>query len=375
MRTTPKKEGYRFPAEWEQHEATWLSWPHNEKTWLNTETNENLVERIEEIYVQEIKALHEAERVNILVNSSDEEKKVRKLLQKEVDLKQIYFFHIPTVDVWIRDYGPLFVVNDDKKRLAMLHCRFDAWGGKYTRDQYPDDPTSWLADDASIPREINKYLRIRRFVRDFTLEGGSIDCNGKGTLLTTKQCLLRTNYFGNKRNPHLNKTQITTFLKEHHNLSHIIWLDEGILGDDTDGHVDDLARFVNPTTVVYCREERRRSGNYAVLKENQEILENAVDQNGNKLNLIPLPMPAAVQNPNADPKRPETKQLPLSYANFYIGNAAVLLPVFGDKKKDSQVTWTLQQLFPDRKVVPLYARDFVLGFGTFHCSTQQQPLV
>ncbi len=371
----PKHFGFHMPAEWEHHEATWLSWPHNQITWFNSQTKKNLVKKIEDIYVEEIVALHEGESVNILVNGYFEQIIVYKKLKDRVNMSKINFFRIQTVDVWIRDYGPIFLVNEDRTSLAMLNFEFDAWGKKYTPENFQDDPASWLINDGVIPRKMYSHLDLLYFKESFVLEGGSIDVNGQGSLLTTKQCLLNENYLGNKRNPHISQLDIEQNLNETLNVNNIIWLEEGILGDDTDGHVDDIARFVAPKTILYACEKDESNPNYRILQKNLELLKSSKDQTGSSFDLVPLPMPGPVLNPNFDPARPETNFLPASYANFYIGNSAVLVPVFGDKKNDDIAVSTIKQFFPDRKIVPIYAGDFVMGLGTFHCSTQQQPKI
>jgi agmatine deiminase len=340
---TPRELGYRMPAEWEKHDSIWLSWPHDPTTFPSR------VAKAEETYVNIVKLIHEGENVNLFVKNEDmKEKSATLFKQADINLNKVHFWQFDYADVWFRDYGPTFVVNE-KRELAMVHWIFNSWGEKYQE----------LLKDSQIPKIINQKMNLTSFEPGIVLEGGSIDVNGKGTVLTTEQCLLNKN-----RNPQLSKKEIEIFLKNYLGASNVLWLKEGILGDDTDGHIDDLARFVNPTTVVCGFEDDKKDENYSVLKENYELLLKSVDQNGEKLNVVKLPMPGKVCG--------EGKRLPASYANFYIGNKTVLVPVFGHKN-DQTALAILQALFPDRKVAGVSCVDLVYGLGTIHCITQQQP--
>lgn len=341
---TPRELGYSMPAEWEKHDAVWLAWPHDPATFPDR------VEKVEEVYAQIIGAIHESEDVNLFVKDSAMKAKVVKLLdKKDVNLEKIHFFVFEYADVWFRDYGPIFVLDKTRGKLAMLHWVFNAWGEKYQE----------LMKDAGIPSIINRKMRLRCFNPGIVLEGGSIDVNGRGTLLTTEQCLLNRN-----RNPDLSKKEIEQYLKDYFGVSNVIWLKKGIAGDDTDGHIDDIARFVAPSTVLCAYEEDSTDENYPVLKENYEILRESGDQDGNGLNIIKLPMPGSVG---------EEQRLPASYANFYIGNKVVLVPVFGHET-DKKALNIIQRVFPDRKVAGINCPDLVHGMGTIHCITQQQPV-
>jgi len=341
---TPKKLGYSMPAEWERHDAIWLSWPHDPITFPDR------VEKVEKTYCEIIKALHENEKVNLLVKDSVMKKKAQGILKQcGVNPDDIVFHIYDYADVWFRDYGPIFLVNKKSGSLAMSHWIYNAWGGKYES----------LMKDTRIPEFINLSMNIPCFTPGIVMEGGSIDVNGKGTLLTTEQCLLNKN-----RNPHLNKSEIEEYLMEYLGVTNIIWLKNGIEGDDTDGHIDDIARFVNPTTVLCAYEENMHDVNHPVLHENYEILLHAKDQNGNKLNVIKLPMPGAIGD--------KETRLPASYANFYIGNKAVLVPIFGHEN-DAKALDIIQHQFPDRKVIGINCSDLVYGLGTLHCISQQQP--
>jgi agmatine deiminase len=349
MEETPKSTGFRMPAEWEPQAAIWLSWPHNLDTW------EDKLEQLEQIYCQIIQTMHTGQRVNVLVKDLEMEKSAMALLNKyRVDLQQVHFFRIPTEDTWIRDYGPTFVKKTDTsgktQEVAMVRWRFNAWGDKY------DD----LKRDDRIPEELNKFLNFRMFKPEIFLEGGSIDVNGCGTVLTTTQCLLNPN-----RNPHLSQSEIEDKLKEFLNVSKVLWLEEGIAGDDTDGHVDDIARFVNPNTVVCAYEDDPQDENYAPLKANYELLQQITDQENHPLKIIKLPMPGPVL-------AEDEFRLPASYANFYIGNESVAVPIFGHPN-DAKALAILEKCFPDRRVVGIRCEDMVYGYGTIHCSSQQQP--
>lgn len=341
---TPRELGYSMPAEWEKHSAVWLAWPHDPTTFPDR------IERAEEVYTQIIGAIHESEDMNLFVKDIAMKAKVVKLLDKKgVNMEKIHFSVFEYADVWFRDYGPIFVLDRTHRKLAMLHWVFNAWGGKYEE----------LLKDAIIPSIINQKMRLRCFNPGIVLEGGSIDVNGRGTLLTTEQCLLNRN-----RNPDLSKKEIEQYLKDYFGVSNVIWLKKGIAGDDTDGHIDDVARFVAPSTVLCAYEEDITDENYPVLKENYEILRESGDQDGNSLNLIKLPMPGSVGDGQV--------RLPASYANFYIGNKVVLVPVFGHEN-DKKALNIIQRVFPDRKVAGIDCTDLVYGLGAIHCITQQQP--
>ena len=343
LQKTPVELGYRMPAEWERHDAIWLSWPHDPLTFPDC------VERVENTYVKIIKEIHESEKVNLFVKNQAMKEKVVGMLQTVgVDFAKLRFFLFDYADVWFRDYGPTFIINNHQE-LAMVNWIFNAWGDKYDE----------LLKDKYIPQVINKTLQLPCFKPPLVMEGGSFDVNGKGTLLTTEQCLLNTN-----RNPNLTRSDIEKYLKEHLGITHFIWLKNGICGDDTDGHIDDLARFVNPTTIVCAYEDNPEDQNYEALKGNYEILKTSTDQNGNQLNIIKLPMPGNIIGDEC--------MLPASYTNFYIGNTKVLMPTF-NHKNDSTALSILQELFPDRKVIGIDCTDLVNGYGTIHCISQQQP--
>lgn len=341
---TPAKLGYCMPAEWGNHDAIWLAWPYDPATFPNR------VEKAERAYISIIKSIHESENVNLFVVNRGVKNKITGMLKREnVGLNNLKFHITDYADVWLRDYGPTFVVNRKEKKLAMVKWNFNAWGNKY----------EGLKKDSRIPFEMNKSMKLQMFEAGIVLEGGSIDANGKGTLLTTEQCLLNKN-----RNPNLAKEEIENHLKEFLGARHIIWLREGIVGDDTDGHIDDIARFVNPNTVLCAYEENEDDANYEILKENYMILTSSSDENGNKLNVIKLPMPGFADDKGG--------RLPASYANFYISNKVVLVPAF-NHENDGKALEIIQKCFPGRKAIGIDCRDMVYGLGTIHCISQQQP--
>jgi len=336
-----------MPAEWEKHDATWLAWPHDPVTFPDR------VKKVEKAYLKMIWVLHKKESVNLFVTDLKMKTRVTRILkQKDVELDKINVYVYNYADVWFRDYGPIFVINKEKKQKAFVHWVFNAWGGKY-KD---------LMGDAQIPFIISNRLQLNNFRPGIVLEGGSVDVNGKGTLLTTEQCLLNSN-----RNPHLSKDEIERFLVDYFGVNHIIWLKSGIAGDDTDGHIDNLARFVDPRTVLCAYEEDENDENHFKLRENYEILLKSTDQDGKRLKIIKMPMPPAIHTSTRDKKR-----LPASYLNFYVANKMILVPIF-KHKKDRLAMKIIQEQFPDRKVIGIDCTDIIYGMGAIHCIMQQQP--
>jgi agmatine deiminase len=346
-KTTPRSLDYYMPAEWARHDATWLSWPKNPLTFPD-----GVLAGVERVYVQMIAALSAGEKVKVLVNDAPSEEHARKMLESSnAIMENVEFPHIISSDVWIRDYGPTFLINSGKPWKAAVKWKFNAWGGKYDDIMYDD-----VAGE-----DVVQHSRAKVFRPGIVLEGGSIDVNGRGTVLTTEQCLLNPN-----RNPHLSREDIESYLEQYLNISKVIWLISGIEGDDTDGHVDDFARFVGPETVVCAYSEESAGHNPEVLATNLRILEEHRDNYGRPFKVIKLPMPEPIPLPE------EERVLPASYANFYIGNEVVLVPVFDDPS-DAEALRILSGCFPDRKLVPIAARDLVYGYGGFHCVTQQEP--
>ncbi len=346
MVATPKQLGYHFPAEWERHEATWLSWPHNENTWPGK------IEAIFDIYCQFIGHLVKGEKVRINVCSPEMQQGAEQRLKAAgVDLHQVEFFLHPTNDAWCRDHGPAFVVrNTQIDRKVIVDWDYNAWGGKYP----PHD-----LDDV-IPTKTAQSLGLPCFHPGIIMEGGSVEFNGAGTVLTTKACLLNPN-----RNPSLSQRQIEQYLIDFYGVEQILWLEDGIEGDDTDGHIDDLTRFVSTDTVVTVVAEDKSHPDYAVLQRNRKALTQMKLLNGTPLTVIDLPMPA--------PFFMEGQMLPCSYANFYISNAAVIVPIFNDPQ-DEIALEQLAACFKDRDVVGLDSRDIIWGLGSFHCLSQQEPV-
>ncbi len=344
---TPRSLGYSMPAEWARHRATWLAWPHNLETWPTD------LEQVRDVWVQMISALSRHEQVYLLVNDESSKREVAGRLKKtRAATENVTLLQIPTVDVWMRDYGPTFVTRYSVEQpLAFNDWIFNGWGRKYKSYE----------DDDRVAREIATLLKVPVFDHTIVLEGGSIEVNGAGTCLTTEQCLLNKN-----RNPFLTPPGIEQCLRDSLGVDHVIWLGEGIVGDDTDGHIDDIARFVNPTTVVCIVEANSKDENYGFLQDNYERLKNARDQNGEKLSIVTLPCPSPIYYEGA--------RLPASYANFYIANEVVLVPVFDDPK-DAEALGILQDLFPDHKVIGLRGNEVVAGLGALHCVTQQEPAV
>ena len=344
---TPAALGYAMPAEWARHRATWLSWPTNVETWPTQ------LERVRDIWVRMAGALTPHEQVYLLVaNEQAEQDVTARLLAAKCEWANVTLLRIPTVDVWMRDYGPTFVTRVSLDApLAFNDWIFNGWGGKYPSYE----------QDERVARAIAELLKVPVFDHKVVLEGGSIEVNGAGACLTTEQCLLNRN-----RNPHLSRSEIEQLLKNSLGVAQVIWLGEGIVGDDTDGHIDDIARFVNPMTVACVVEANARDENYAFLQDNYERLRSARDQHGNKFDIVTLPCPAPVFYEGA--------RLPASYANFYIANEIVLVPVFDDPS-DKIALGILQELFAERKVIGLRCNEVVAGLGAIHCVTQQEPAV
>lgn len=358
LNTHPEKSSrYRMPAEWEPHEATWLAWPHHHADWPGK------FEAIPWVYAEIIRNLARHERVELIVNNAAAEKESRKVLQRANALNENVRFHRwPTNRVWTRDSGCTFVVRDAKsnttseaKNLAAVQWRFNAWA-KYSNWQR-DVKISGLMAETSGAEELRPLFRGKPMV----LEGGSIEVNGAGTLLTTEECLLSTIQ---QRNPGMKREDYEKIFAEYLGISHVIWLNTGITGDDTHGHIDDLTRFVAPDTVLTAVESNPQDANYEPLRENIRRLRSATDQDGKPLAIVDLPMPAPVIFAG--------QRLPASYANFYLANELVLVPVFNDPN-DRVALDILADLFPDREVVGIYCGDFIWGFGAIHCMTQQQP--
>ncbi len=332
-----------MPAEWEYHKSIWLSWPKNLETFP-----QKILPKVEQVFVDIISAIFKSERVDLLVDDRATELRVKKMLAEKGVINNVFYHQIKSADVWTRDYGPTFVKKGDE--VKVVKWTYNSLGGKYDDLKYDNQTGEDMARASG-----KEILRP-----DIVLEGGSIDVNGKGSMLTTEQCLLNKN-----RNSKMTKKEIEEVLAKYLGVSNIIWLKDGIVGDDTDGHIDDIARFVSDKKIVCAIEQNKQDENYSALKKNFNLLQNAKDQEGDPFEIIPLPMPSPVKS--------DSQRLPASYANFYIGNKVVLLPVFNDKN-DAVAIEILKDCFPNRKIVPIFAEPLVWGFGTIHCSSQQQPV-
>jgi|SRR3989344_9637 len=338
---TPKQFGFTMPAEWEKHSSVWLAWPYDDTTFPNR------VKKIEKLYCEIIKALWESEEIELLVLSNSR-KKIEKILKNEdIDFKKISFHETDYGDVWTRDYAPIFLINRKEKKLGWIKAEYNAYG-KGTDLYYKP----LLKDDAVFN---NISPMGQKFNLDMVLEGGSIETNGEGILITTRQCLLNPN-----RNPYLNKNQIEENLKNYLGVNKIIWLQQGLTNDHTDGHIDNLVKFVSPDKVLCCYEDNPQDENYEILKNNFEILSKE------PFEIIKLPMPHM--------RYENGTKAPISYANFYIGNRIVLVPTYSDQN-DEKALKIIQSYFPNRKVVGIDCQDLIYGSGTIHCMTQQQPVI
>ncbi len=342
--STPIALGFRMPAEWEPQDAIWLSWPHKRASWPGQfrpipYVFANIVaqiSRIQNVRINAAAALH---------------KRAQSLCAKAgANMERVTFYNHPTNDAWCRDHGPIFVKNDKTGEVALTDWRYNAWGDKYP----PYDL------DNKIPPSIGQKLKLRRFENDMVLEGGSIDVNGQGLLLTSEQCLLNKN-----RNPHLSREQIEQTLRDYLGVSKILWLGDGIIGDDTDGHIDDITRFTAPDAIITCVETNKRDPNHRLLEENLERLKSFRTPGGKKIKLTTLPMPK--------PFAFDGQQVPASYANFLIINGAVLVPNFQQKKRDAEANEIIGSCFPGREVIPIDCYHLIWGLGTLHCISQQQP--
>jgi agmatine deiminase len=342
---TPKSLGYSFPAEFAQHDAIWLSWPHKEESWPGK------IATIYPSYCAFVKTVALTERVNINVGTDKMRQGAAKMLELAgVDMTKVQFYLHPTNDAWCRDHGPSFLTrNNPEHPKAIVDWNINAWGGKYP----PYD-----LDDV-IPTKIAEQLNLPVFYPEIIMEGGSVDFNGAGTVITSTCCLLNPN-----RNPHLNQAQIEKYLGDYYGIEQVLWVSEGIVGDDTDGHIDDTVRFVNEDTVLTVVESNVLSENFDLLQKNLKELKTMRLANGKQLNIVELPMPADVIY--------EEQLLPASYANFYISNGHIIVPTY-QCAQDDQAMQIIQSCFPTREVVGIDSSDIIWGLGSFHCLSQQEP--
>jgi agmatine deiminase len=348
---TPNELGYRLPAEWEKHEATWLGWPHNKNDWPGK------FSPIQWVYAEITRRIAASEKVRIIIESKSHERRARGVMKSaNVNMSNIEFFTLKTDRGWIRDSGPLFVKT--QKGVAQVCFEFNGWA-KYAN----------YKNDRKVPHFISKKFRLRKFVaihhgRQVVLEGGAIDTNGKGTLITTEECLLDQTI--QTRNPGFAKKDYEEVFKRYLGITNVLWLGKGIVGDDTHGHVDDICRFANRNTILIANEINPQDDNYKILKENGERIQDFKLEDGSRPEVISLPMP--------EPVIFRGRRLPASYANFYISNAAVLVPTFNDPN-DRNALGIISELFDDREVIGIHALDLVWGLGTLHCLTHEQPAV
>ena len=344
---TPAQLGYRMPAEWEPHVATWFTWPRPEGI-----SFPDKYDTVPAVYAELVKHLVQVEEVHINVWNEEKETVAKGLLRAHgAPVERVHFHHFPAYEPWCRDHGPIFIVREKngKRDRAIIDWDYNAWGGKY--------PPFDLDDE--VPKHVGRYRNLGVFAPGIVMEGGSIEVNGRGTLLTTTACLLNPN-----RNPQLNQKQIEQYLKDYLGVRHILWLGEGIVGDDTDGHIDDISRFTDPNTIVTVIEEDPQDENYEILNENLKKLRTFKDQDGQPFRIVTIPMPGLIQH--------EDQRLPASYANFYIANEIVLVPTYRDAN-DKRALETLQALFPKRRVIGVDSTELIWGLGSFHCISQQEP--
>jgi agmatine deiminase len=348
LKGRPADQGFSFPPEWRRHHGTWISWPRPE----GISFPGRYAESIHNV-IAVIRTITQFERVHINVPNVDYEVIVRELLTRgRVAIRRVSFHHIPTNECWTRDHGPAFVLRTRRGRTeaAIIDWGYNAWGGKYP----PYD-----ADDA-VPTRVAAALTLPVFHADIVMEGGAVDFNGAGTVLTTTSCLLNKN-----RNPDLSQRRIERYLKSYYGQQHVVWLGDGIEGDDTDGHIDDLARFIDEGTIVIGMEEDRADRNYKILRENRRMLDSARDQDGHPFAVVEMPMPRPVTY--------QGQRLPATYMNFYFVNGALLVPTFGQSRRDERAIAILQELLPRRRVLGVDCRALIWGLGAIHCLTQQQP--
>ncbi len=341
---TPAALGFRMPAEWEPQAAIWLSWPHRRATWPGH------FRPIPNKFAEIVAQISRFECVRINCAAAQQPRARQLCTLAGADLAQVEFFDHATNDAWCRDHGPIFVKHVRTGEVALTDWAFNAWGGKY----HPFE-----ADDA-IPSRIACTLGLRRFAKKMVLEGGSIDVNGAGLLLTTEACLLNPN-----RNPARSRAALEQALRDMLGVSTVLWLGDGIVGDDTDGHVDDLSRFFAADGIVTAVEHDTSDANYPMLRDNLARLQALRTPEGRKFRLVELPMPA--------PLYCERQRLPASYANFLVLNGAVLMPAFRQLRRDAEAAEVLRACFPGREIVPIDCVELVWGLGTLHCISQQQP--
>ena len=348
VKNTPFQSGYQMPAEWEQHSATQLHWPSNRDTWPGER-----LQRVEDVYLNIIEALHRFEPIILLIDPAVKSDYVKfRLESRNIEPAEVHIYQVPLNDVWARDCGPIFIKEKERKLFAITDWEYNAWGEKYPPFDSDNRIPAWFADT----------FKIKNYSTGMVLEGGSIDTNGKGDFLTTESVLLNKN-----RNPDLNKNDIEKRLRDYLGAENIIWLKNGLAGDDTDGHIDDLSRFLNENTILTMISDDPDDVNFEVLKENLEILEHAKNKNGESFTIEKLPLPQTkIKETTVD----GSEYVPASYANFYIANGVVLVPLY-DKKYDEIALNLFKKYFTKREVNGINCADLVWGQGSIHCITQQ----
>ena len=342
----PFADGFHFPAEWEAHEATWLTYPHNDDSFPGK------LQAVYPCYLRFIAEILKGEKVRINVPKEFKKQLVRQLDEADINGESVEIFERDSDDVWCRDHGPAFVVREDaagKRQKAIIDWEFNAWGGKYPHDA-----------DNRIAGAIAADFNLPVYRPGIVMEGGSVEFNGQGTLLTTRSCLLNTN-----RNPHLNQQQIEQYLHDYYGVQQILWLYDGIAGDDTDGHIDDVTRFVNAHTIITAVEINKNDSNYEPLRQNLRLLGKVRLQDGRQPDIIELPMPAPIIH--------DQQRLPASYSNFYITNDTVIVPIFRCKE-DEIALQILATCFKSRQITGIDSTDIIRGLGSFHCLSQQEPV-
>ena len=349
-------EGFRMPGEWEKQKSVWIVWPYNKKDWPG------LFDKIPEVVSRIVCNLSINQTVNLIIRTNKDKLRIKLELKKfKNDLSKIKFHQILTNRIWIRDSGPLFLINNKERKKIILNFRFNGWS-KYSDYQKDDKINAKIAKLIKI-KKIEPKIKVKKNLKKIVLEGGAIDVNGRGSILLTRECLLSK---VQERNPGVNKLNLENAFRKYLNLKNFIWLNKGIKGDDTHGHIDDIARFVSPNTIMAAIEKNKKDRNFKNLNENLQILKKSINTNGKKFKIIKIPMPKPIYINNV--------QVPASYLNFYIANRIVLLPVFNDEN-DKKVFSIFKKFFKKRKVIPIDCSELIWGFGAIHCMTQQEPFI
>ena len=345
-----------MPGEWEVQKSVWIVWPYNKKDWPG------LFKNIPNVIGKIICNLSTSQKVNLIINQQKDKIKIKKILKKfKNKLSNIRYYSIPTNRIWIRDSGPIFLINDKTGGKIFLNFKFNGWS-KYKNYQKDNKINNKIMKLTKI-KKIDPTIKINNKVKKIVLEGGAIDVNGQGSVILTRECLLSK---VQERNPGISKSSLENSLRKYLNLQNFIWLNKGIIGDDTHGHVDDITRFVSPNTIMTAIEKNKKDKNFKLLKQNLKILKESKNINGKKFKIIQIPMPK--------PMYVNKVKVPASYLNFYIANKIVLVPVFNDNH-DKKVLSIFKRFFKKRKIVPINCSELIWGFGAIHCMTQQEPLV